>query len=381
MKRTILYVSGTRADYGLMRSVLSRIHNHPGMELHIAATGMHLMPEFGNTIDEIRKDGFACHPVSVTYEQDSKESMAIFIGSFIREFVGLVQEIRPDIILLLGDRGEMLGGAIAGAYLGIPVAHIHGGEVTSTADESARHAITKLSHIHLPATVKSAERIVKMGEDPRHVFVVGAPGLDAIKKLPAASVKEVADRYGIDPSVPLILVIQHPVPLEPGDPATRMNETLEAACGFPHQVIVLYPNADAGGRAMIDVIQKYAAAKKIRAFPSIGHADYLAILQLSSVIVGNSSSGIIEAPSFGVPAVNIGTRQRGREQGENVIDTGYDAGGIAAAITRALSDEAFKSKVKTATNPYGNGDSSKKIADILENLEITPDLLQKRMMY
>jgi len=381
MKRTILYVSGSRADYGLMRSVLFRIHKYPGLELHIAATGMHLMPEFGNTIDEILKDGFACHPVDVTYEQDSKDAMALFIGGFIREFVGLVRKIRPDIILLLGDRGEMLGGAITGAYLGIPVAHIHGGEVTSTADEFARHAITKLSHIHLPATEKSAERIIKMGEDQRHVFVVGAPGLDEIKKLPLESLNAVAERYGIDRAVPLILVIQHPVPLEPGDPAVQMDETLKAVSSFPHQVFVLYPNADAGGRVMIDVIKKYAAAKKIRAFPSIDHADYLAILQLSSVLVGNSSSGIIEAPSFGVPAINIGTRQSGREQGENVIDTGYDAAMITAAINRALSVEEFRRKVKTAINPYDKGNSSKKIVEILKKIKITPDLLQKRMMY
>lgn len=381
MKRKILYVSGTRADYGLMRSVLFRISNHPGMELHIAATGMHLMPEFGATINEIRQDGFTCHPVDVTFTQDTKESMALFIGGFIREFVGLVQEIRPDFILLLGDRGEMLGGAITGAYLGIPVVHIHGGEVTSTADECARHAITKLSHIHLPATKKSADRIIKMGEDPRHVFVVGAPGLDAIHELPPASVTAVAERYGIDPAVPLILVVQHPVPLEPGDPAAQMKETLEAACSFQNPVFVLYPNADAGGRAMIEVIKKYAAEKKIRAFPSIPHGDFLSILRLSSVIVGNSSSGIIEAPSAGVPAINIGTRQQGREQGENVIESGYSAAEIAAAINRALTDEDFKRKVKTGTNPYDTGNSSKKIVEILKNFRVTPDLLQKRMMY
>jgi len=381
MSRKILYVSGSRADYGLMRSVLFRIHNHPGMELHIAVTGMHLMPEFGSTINEIQQDGFTCHRVDVTYAQDTKESMVQFIGGFIQGFVQLAREIHPDIILLLGDRGEMLGAAVVGAYLGIPVAHIHGGEVTSTADESARHAITKLSHIHLPATEGSARRIIQMGEDPRNVFVVGAPGLDEILEMPLESVKEVADRYALNPSVPLILVIQHPVPLEPIDPAVQMNETLKAVCSFPHQIFAIYPNADAGGRAMIEVIKKYAADGNIRAFQSIVHDDFLPILQLSSVIVGNSSSGIIEAPSFGVPAINIGTRQNGRERGENVIDAGYDSGEIVAAIRRALSDEEFKRKVKTAINPYGNVNSSEKITDVLEKIVITPKLLQKRMMY
>ncbi len=379
--RKILYVSGSRADYGLMRSVLSGIEIRPGLELHIAVTGMHLMPEFGNTIDEIRRDGFTCHRVDVTYEQDSREAMARFIGGFIQEFVHLVREIRPDIILLLGDRGEMLGAAIAGAYMGIPVAHIHGGEVTATVDESARHAITKLSHIHLPATEGSARRILKMGEDPRHVFVVGAPGLDEILKMQPVPFEEIAKRYAIDPSLPLILVIQHPVPLEPGDPAIQMKETLMAVCRLPVQKLVIYPNADSGGRAMIEEIKKYETDKNIRAFRSIGHEDFLQLLKMSSVTVGNSSSGIIEAPSFGVPAINIGTRQNGRERGENVIDTGYNADEITTAITRALKDETFRRKVKAATNPYGNGESSKKIVEILRTIQLDPDLLQKRMMY
>jgi GDP/UDP-N,N'-diacetylbacillosamine 2-epimerase (hydrolysing) len=381
MKRKILYVSGTRADYGLMRSVLAQINHHPAMELHIIATGMHLMPEFGDTLNEIKKDGYACHIVHATYRKDTKESMAFFVGKFICECVGLVSDIRPDIILVLGDRGEMLGAAIIGAYLGIPVVHIHGGEVTSTADEFARHAITKLSHIHLPATKESAERIIKMGEDPNHVFVVGAPGLDQVLQVQSESIKDIMDRYTIDPSIPLILVLQHPVPLEPGDPAFQMDQTLKAVCSLDNQVMVIYPNSDAGGRAMIDVIKKYESDKNIRTFQSIDHVDFLHLLKISSVIVGNSSSGILEAPSFGVPAVNVGNRQKGRQKGKNVIDTGYDTREIVSAIDRALHDEAFKRKVKTAKNPYGDGTSSKKIVGILEKIEINPDLLQKRMMY
>lgn len=381
MKRKILYVTGSRADYGLLRSALSHINNHPAMELHIAATGMHLMPEFGYTLEEIKKDGYTCHIVNAIQDQDSKESMAFFVGLFIQKFVDLVKGIRPDFILVLGDRGEMLGGAIVGAYLGVPVVHIHGGDVTSTVDEFVRHAITKLSHIHLPATEESALRIIKMGEDPRHVFVVGAPGLDQILQVQPESIKDITDRYIIDPSIPLILVLQHPVPLEPGDPAVQMNETLYAVCNFHHQIFVIYPNADAGGRAMIDVIKNYESNKNIRTFQNIDHGDFLHLLKMSSVIVGNSSSGIIEAPSFGIPAVNIGSRQKGRQKGENVIDTGYNTGEIVAAINIALYDEVFKRKVKTAINPYGNGNSSKKIVEILEKIVITPDLLQKRMMY
>jgi len=381
MKRKILYISGTRADYGLMRSVLSAIHHHPAMELHIAVTGMHIMPEFGYTLEEIKKDGYSCHVINVTNLEDTTGSMAVFIGLFIQEFVALVKNLKPDIILVLGDRGEMLGGAVVGAYMGIPVAHVHGGEVTSTADENARHAITKLSHIHLPATEESAQRIIKMGEDPHHVFVVGAPGLDQILNIQSVSPKETIDRYHIDPRIPIIIVLQHPVPLEPGEPAYQMEQTMQAVCDLDCQILVIYPNADAGGRAMIEVIKKYESHKNIRTFPSLGHKDFLILLKLSSVLVGNSSSGIIEAPSFGVPVVNIGSRQKGRQKGENIIDTGYDTHEIAKAVDRALKDNDFKRKVKTANNPYGVGDSSGKIVEILKNIEITPALLQKRMMY
>ena len=216
MTKKILYISGTRADYGLMRSVLFRISRYPGMELHIAATGMHLMPEFGHTIDEIYRDGFTCHSVDATYTQDTQESMALFIGRFIQECVYLIEKLKPDFILLLGDRGEMLGGAVVGTYLGIPVLHLHGGEITGTVDEIARHAITKMSHIHLPATEESAKRIIKMGEDPDRVHVVGAPGLDQVLETAFLSPKEIGKRYHLDLSKPVILVVLHPVTLTPG---------------------------------------------------------------------------------------------------------------------------------------------------------------------
>jgi GDP/UDP-N,N'-diacetylbacillosamine 2-epimerase (hydrolysing) len=381
MKQKILYISGSRADYGLMRSVLSAIHLIPSMELHVAVTGMHLMPEFGYTLEEIKRDDYSCHVINAIHHEDTKGSMALFIGHFIQEFVPLVKNLKPDVILVLGDRGEMLGGAIVGAYMGIPVVHIHGGEVTSTVDEFARHAITKLSHIHLPATEESAQRIIKMGEDPRHVFVVGAPGLDQIRLIQSAPTKGTIDRYHIDPGTPVIIVLQHPVPLEPGDPAFQMDQTLKAVCDLNCQIFVIYPNADAGGRAMIEVIKNYESHNNIRTFQSLDHQDFLNLLKISSVLVGNSSSGIIEAPSFGVPAVNIGSRQHGRQKGDNIIDTGYNSHEIAKAIDRALNDNDFKRKVKTANNPYGVGDSSRKIVEILETIVITPDLLQKRMMY
>jgi GDP/UDP-N,N'-diacetylbacillosamine 2-epimerase (hydrolysing) len=381
MRRKILYISGSRADYGLMRSVLFRINSNPGMELHIGATGMHLLPDFGNTIDEICRDGFTCHRIDAVQERDTDESMALFIGCFIQRCVPLVMEIKPDLILLLGDRGEMLGGAIVGVYLGIPVVHIHGGENTRTVDDIARHAITKLSHIHLAATEESARRIVQMGENPETVHVVGAPGLEQINEIELLSAGEISQRYHLDLSRPVILVLQHPVTLEGEDSAYQMRQTLEAIRELGEQSLIIYPNADAGGRAMIEEIRRYEHHEGIQIFPTLEHRDFLSLLRVSSVLVGNSSSGIIEAPSFGLPVVNIGTRQDGRSRGENVIQSGYAKEQIRSAIEYALHDTAFRERTKKAKNPYGDGNSSHLIVDILERTPITQDLVQKRLAY
>lgn len=381
MKRKILYITGTRADYGLMKSVLKEIEKHPKLELEIVATGMHLMEEFGMTINEIKKEGFKIHEIDATYENDNKESMANFIGKFIKLLTKKVKEIKPNIILLLGDRGEMLAGAIVGAYLAIPVAHLHGGEITSTVDEFSRHAITKLSHIHLPATEKSAERIIKMGEEPSNVFVVGAPGLDPILNENLIEPMKLSKKYNLDLSEPIILVVQHPVTTEVEDAPDQIRETLEAISELKHQAILIYPNADAGGRRMIEVIKKYEKYPFIKTFKNIPHKEYLNLMKIASVMVGNSSSGIIEAPSFGLPVVNIGSRQEGRQRAENVMDIGYDKEEIKVAIKKALYDEDFKEKVKKCKNPYEDGKAGIRIADILSKVKIDKKLLQKRLTY
>ena len=380
-KRRILYITGTRADYGLMRSVLKKIKKHPKLELEIVATGMHLMEEFGMTINEIKKDGFKIHEIDATYENDNKESMANFIGKFIQLLTKKVKEIKPDIILLLGDRGEMLAGAIVGAYLTIPVAHLHGGEITSTVDEFSRHAITKLAHIHFPATEKSAERIIKMGEDQSNVFVVGAPGLDSILNENLIEPTKLSEKYNLNLSKPILLLVQHPMTTEVEDAQDQIRETLETISELKHQTVLIYPNADAGGRRMIEVIKKYEKYPFIKAFKSITHKEYLSLMRIASVMVGNSSSGIIEAPSFGLPVVNIGSRQKGRERAENVIDVGYDKEEIKAAIKAALYDVDFKEKLKNCKNPYGDGKAGVRIADVLNKIKIDKKILQKRLSY
>lgn len=379
--RKILYISGTRADYGLMKYTLDKIQSHPELELEIIVTGMHLMEEFGITLNEIKNDGFKYHLIDSIYEKDDKESMLNFIGTFIQKAPKLIRKIKPDIILLLGDRGEMLAGAVTATYLSIPVAHIHGGEISSTVDNLARHAITKLSNIHFPANLESAKRIIRMGEEPKMVFVVGAPGLDYVINETLLEPEKIAEIYDLDLSRPIIIVLQHPVTLEVENAQSQIYETLEAVLDLHYQTIVIYPNADAGGRSMINVIKMYENRSNIKIYKSLPRRDFLSILKVASVLVGNSSSGIIEAPSFKLPVVNIGTRQNGRDRAENVIDATYEREDIKTKILYCLSNKEFNNKIENCKNPYGEGNAGVKIADILSKIAIDQNLLQKRSNY
>ena len=375
--RKILYISGTRADYGLMRETLFSIKTNPSLKIEIAVTGMHLMSEFGRTIDEIKKDGFKIHKIEAIYKKDDKESMAIFIGEMIQLLAKAIKKIKPDMILLLGDRGEMLAGAIVGAYLTVPVVHIHGGDKTGTVDDVVRNAITKLSNIHFPATKKSAERIKKIGEDSKRIFLTGAPGIDGILNKRLFSKRDMIKKYNLDLSSPVLLIIQHPATMEIENAEKQIKETMEAARELKLETIIIYPNADAGGRKMINIIKEYNKYPFIRIYKNIPRKDYLGLMSLASVMVGNSSSGIIEAPSFHLPAVNIGGRQKGRERTINIIETVYNKEQIKKAIKKAVYDKNFREKVKKCSNPYGKGKAGIKIADILSKIKIDKKLLQK----
>lgn len=372
MKRKVVYITGTRADYGLMHNTLELLNNDDLIQLDVVATGMHLMEEFGYSVDEIKKDNFNLHIIDETFIKDSKESMSSFIGSFVVKLTQLLSEINPDIVLLLGDRGEMLAGAIAASYLQIPVAHIHGGDVSSTVDDSARHAITKLSNIHFPATEKSASRIKQMGENPESIFVVGAPGLDDIlKNVNKVDIRYLKDKYSINKN--FVIILQHPVSLEEDDSAKQIKETLDAILETDYQIILVYPNADAGGRAMIDIIEEY----QVQAYKNIPHNDFIGLLSIASILIGNSSSGIIESSSLNLPVINIGTRQEGREKSTNVVDVDYKKEEILEAITYIESSD-YQKILENCINPYGDGKAAERIVNILKNIDIDNDLLNKK---
>jgi len=379
--RKILYISGTRADYGLMKRTLSSIKKHSELEVEIAVTGMHLMPEFGKTIKEIKKDKFKIHKVKAIYKHDNRESMAQFLGECILKLTKSIKKINPDFILVLGDRAEMLAATIVGTYLNIPIVHMHGGDVTSTVDEISRHAITKLSHIHLTATQKAAERIVKMGEDPWRVHPVGAPGLDALSKENLLAKDKMAKKYNLDLSKPLILVLQHPVTTELKNAATQIKQTMDAIKELECQSLIIYPNADAGGRKMIEVIERYRKYSFIQIHKNIVRQDYLSLMKIASAIVGNSSSGIIEAPYFNLTTVNIGSRQDGRERAGNILEVDYDKSKIKRAIKRAIDKKKFKQCLVKSKNPYIRRNTNGKIVKILARVKINSRLLQKRIIY
>jgi UDP-hydrolysing UDP-N-acetyl-D-glucosamine 2-epimerase len=283
--------------------------------------------------------------------------------------------------MVLGDRVEPLAAAIAGAYMNIPLAHIHGGDICGNIDDSARHAITRLAHIHFPATKKSAARIIKMGEEKWRVHMAGSPALDVILNEPLLPAGTIAREYALDLTRPIVLLIQHPVTTQVEEAQQQMRETLDAIVQLGYPAVAIYPNSDAGGRKMIEVIREYEGYPLIKTFKSLPRREYLSLMKIAGVMVGNSSSGIVEAPSFGLPAVNIGIRQEGRERGANVIDCGHRKNEIIKAIKHALTDKEFLAEVKKCESPYGDGQAAPRIAGILSRTKITPALLQKKITY
>ena len=373
-------VTGTRADYGIYYPVLQKIKS-AGLPLYLYAARMHFAPEYGETYKEILNDGFEITAkIESLLAGDTGASMARSIGMEVLGFTQAFETHRPDVLLILGDRGEMLAAAIAAIHLDIPILHLHGGEVSKTVDDMVRYAISRLSHIHLVATEKSKERLLKTGEEEWRIKVVGAPRLDSILHVQLPDRNEIFLKLGIKPEKKTALAVYHPVTVGEWDAEKKMEEFLQAVTENLEQIVLIYPNADAGSKKMIKVIDKYKKHGLVT-YKSLNHIDYLALLKNVDIMVGNSSSGIIEAPSFKIPVVNVGERQEGRERAENVIDCGETKEEIIAAINKALYDKDFKEKLKFVKNPYGDGKASKRIIDLILNLKIDDKLLAKRLTY
>ena len=385
-KRTVAIITGGRTSYGIYVPVIKAIEARDDLDYFVVATCMHLMPEFGNTINEIKKDGFKIGAeVDMHWTKDSLEGQVKAIGHAIIGFTDVFVEKKPDIVLVQGDRGESVAAAIAASHLNIAVAHMHGGEINNTIDESNRHAITKYAHIHFPSTKQSAERIIKLGEDESKVFLVGAAGIDGLATKQFLPKEELAKKYGFNPNEPYALVIQHPCSGEVEESGKQMRETLEAVKESGLQSVVVYSNGDAGYSQIVEEVEKAAKeSENVHAFPNVEHDDYLALMKYAIVMVGNSSGAIVEAPSLKLPVVNIGSRQNKREKVENIIDVVYNKQEILVAIQKAMNDKEFLKIVqagKTPYDPFGTANAGERMAEVLASIKIDQKLIMKQITY
>jgi GDP/UDP-N,N'-diacetylbacillosamine 2-epimerase (hydrolysing) len=375
--RRIVYLSGTRADFGLMQSTLARIAGTPGLELSVAATAMHLSADHGNTIDEIRASGLrVCGEIALDMRTRTGRSMALGIADGLHGTTELLAREHPDFLLLLGDRGEMLAGAIAALHLGIPCVHIHGGERSGTVDEPVRHAISKLSSYHLVATGGSRERLLRMGEDEARIFVTGAPGLDGLERLGAMAREECLHSLRLPNTGPFVLAVFHPVVQQAHQAGEQVRAVLQALSAVGLPVLWLDPNADAGSREIVQALDATPLPVGSRRQVHVTRPLFAAALRHCDAMVGNSSSGIIEAATFGTPVVNIGDRQRLRERNANVLDVPAEAGAIEAGVRAMLLHGRWP-----CDNLWGDGQAGGRIAALLATLPAGPSVLEKVNSY
>jgi len=376
--KTICYVTGTRADYGLMKKTLQAIDHDPKFKLSLCVTAMHLSHRYGHTVDEIIADGFPiAAKIPVDLDKTTGASMVTAIGHEIIAMTEVFERERPDIVLLLGDRGETLAAALSAIHLNLFVVHIHGGERSGTVDEMVRHAISKLSHYHFVATQASKQRLIRLGEYPSSIFVTGAPGLDGMTKT-RRNKTELYQSLGFDVDRPTALCVYHPVVQEQKLLQQQFQNLILAAKQVKLQLLCLTPNADAGGNIIRDALYQYESDPDIRIVIHLPRQDYLDHLAAVDFMIGNSSSAIIEAASFQLPVVNVGSRQNRREQSNNVINVNCETEAIVTAINTALTFDT-----SAINNCYGDGDgqTAQKVVTLLNDLSLNPDVLKKTNAY
>lgn len=365
-----------RADYSRMRPILKELYADPFFEVYLVVTGICLLDIHGSDIDYIKDDGFKIDAQLEMFEpgvRNTNVSMVKALSKILHSITDELEKAKPDLVLTGFDIGANLATTIAAAHMNIPVAHIQGGEVTGSIDESIRHAMSKFAHIHFPATEDARQRLIRLGENPDYVFNVGCPSIDTIVQTPILDKKILEKKFNIDFSKPIILLIQHPVTTESSESKRQILNTIEVVKELGIQALVALPNNDAGSSEIIDEIKKSGLSW----YPSLSTEEFVNVYRNIWAIVGNSSSGIHESSTFGIPAVNIGTRQQDRERAGNVIDVSYDKNEIKAGIEKAIYDTEFRQAAQDIQNPYGSGNSAEKIVRILKEISLD-GIVQKR---
>lgn len=372
MSKKVAVFTGTRAEYGLLYWLLKDIQADKELVLKLLVSGAHLSPEFGSTYIQIEQDGFYIdEKIETLLSSDSAVGVAKSIALGILGFADALERLKPEVLVILGDRSEALAIAQTAMILKIPIVHLHGGELTEGAyDDYIRHAITKLSYLHATSTEQYRKRVIQLGESPERVTNVGAIGLDHLIRSPFLSLNQMAESLNIEINRPYFLVTYHSVTLVDEDPESTFQALLDSLDHFQqHQVIITYPNADDGGRKIINMLASYSQQNRGRVFviKSLGQQRYLSAIKHADAVIGNSSSGIIEVPSFNVPTVNIGARQKGRLSAKSVIDCGVTQQSITNAIEVAIKG-LYKTEGQKIVNPYGKGDVSAKVINMIKSV-------------
>jgi len=377
-KRKVFVVIERRADYSRYRPILQRMKKDPFFDIYLVVTGICLLDIHGKDVNYIKNDGFEIKSELIMFNDVRPDTGGEMVRSMARIMSLLVDElekVKPDIVLSGFDIGANLAVTISAAHMNIPVAHIQGGEVTGSIDESIRHSMSKFAHIHFPATELSKQRLIRMGENKNNIYVVGCPSIDVILETAIVDIDTLEEYFNLDFSKPILLMIQHPVTTEADDSFIQIKETVDAIKEIAIQSVALLPNNDAGYSKIINYIKK----SNVKWYPSLPTEIFINLYRNVSALIGNSSSGIHETPTMKIPAINIGNRQQGRERAENVIDVPHEKNAIIAAIHKSLNDKNFLQKVKNIQNPYGNGASADKIVGILKTVSLD-NLIQKQFV-
>ena len=378
--RKICVITGTRAEYGILKPLLREIEKSKKLKLILGVTGMHLLKKHGSSYKEIEKDKFNIFKIPMYSEKN--KSHAENLANGIKNMFKFLKTQKPDMLVIFGDRLEPLAATLAAHSLNIPISHISGGDKTDSGiiDESIRHSLTKFAHLHFPETKDSAKRIERMGEEKWRIYLPGALEIDSILQREKISKKDLFKKYNLNPEKPLILCLQHPVNIENQTAGKQMKETISSLKELKIQTLLIYPNNDKGSEQMIKEIKKLKEPF-IQIRENVEHSDYINFLSYSSVMIGNSSSGIVEAPSLKLPTVNIGSRNTGREHSKNVIYVAHNKKEIIKAIKKSIFSKRFKNQLRNVKNVYGGGDSATKITKVLENIPLNKKLLTKRITY